>query len=311
MRNFYVKDILKSCNGQLISGRQDYPINNISIDSRTIQKGAFFFALKGANFDGHNFISQAVEKGAAGIIFENYENIPLDIAAIKVENTLTALGLAAKAYRRRFKNIKIAAITGSNGKTTTKEMLYSILSRKAKTAANKGNFNNQIGLPLSLFELDEDCKYAVFELGTSGFGEIDVLGSILSPNAAAITNIGYSHLESFDSPAGVFKEKVNLFKYIDRKGFAALNIDDVFLSRVERGGFYKSLTFAVSKEADVYANTFSFGESGSSFKLHYGAENIDIKIPQIGTCFIQDSVCAAAIAIGFGFSLSDIKEGLS
>ncbi|MDR0485252.1 MAG: UDP-N-acetylmuramoyl-tripeptide--D-alanyl-D-alanine ligase, partial [Elusimicrobiota bacterium] len=118
-------------------------------------------------------------------------------------------------------------------------------------------------------------------------------------------------LESFESPAGVFKEKVNLFKYIDNKGLAAINADDVFLSRVERGDFYKSVSFSISQEADVYAKSFLFSGDGTSFKLYCGSESIDIKIPQLGTFFIQDAVCAAALAFGLGFSLEEIEAGLS
>ncbi|MDR0822350.1 MAG: UDP-N-acetylmuramoyl-tripeptide--D-alanyl-D-alanine ligase [Endomicrobium sp.] len=319
MEGFYIKDLVKSTGGRLISGNPNLPITNISIDSRTIKKGDFFFAIKGENFDGHSFIPQIIELGAAGIVVSNPVNISKDIAVIEVADTISALGEAAKAYRDSFKSLKVAAITGSNAKTTTKEILFSILNRKAKTLANKGNFNNRIGLPLSIFELNSSYKYAVLEIGSSIFGEIDILANILSPNAATITNIGYSHLETFETPEGVFKEKKNIFKYLAKDGFIALNIDDEYLKTIAQrrhcgldpqSPTIKLIDFSMRNKASVYADNIIISKDGIAFILYIGADSIQINSTQKGETFIKNALCAGAIASGFGFSIYDIKAGI-
>ncbi|MDR3049126.1 MAG: UDP-N-acetylmuramoyl-tripeptide--D-alanyl-D-alanine ligase [Elusimicrobiota bacterium] len=330
MQDFFIKDLVNAAKANLISGSSDLPIQNISIDSRTIKEGDFFFAIKGENFDGHNFIPQAIEAGAAGIVVSKPINISKNIAIIEVSDTIIALGEAAKAYRNSFKNLKVAAITGSNGKTTTKEILFSILNRKYKTLANKGNFNNRIGAPLSIFELDSSYKYAVLEIGSSLFGEIDILANILAPDAAAITNIGCSHLETFQTPAGVFKEKKNIFKYLAKDGFIALNTDDEYLNTFRHcrlngcqahndrlidsndghSEFKKVIDFSIQNKASIYADNIKINKDGVSFILYIGSDSIPINSTQKGETFIKNALCAAAIASGFGFSINDIKIGI-
>ena len=236
MESFYLKDLINAVNGKFLTGNPNAPIESVSIDSRTIKKGETFFALKGANFDGHDFIDVVIERGASVIVYSKQDMVfPKNImnfpALIKVEDTLEALGALAKAYLTRFSDTKIFAITGSNGKTTTKEMLTSILNVRAKTLSNKGNFNNRIGLPLSVFNLSSEYKNAVFELGTSLKGEIATLGNIVCPDAAVITNIGYSHLETFVDPDGVFEEKKDLFDYVKNE-FDVSRSEEVFLKLI-------------------------------------------------------------------------------
>lgn len=314
MRGFFVKDLIYSTGGRLISGNPAGLIENISIDSRTIKKGSFFFALKGANYDAHDFVQSVADLGAKGIIvskdIKKLSNISDDFCIIRVKDTVEALGAAAKAYRNLFKDLKIAAITGSNGKTTTKELLYSILNAKEKTLANKGNFNNRIGLPLSIFELDDSYKYGVFEIGSSIFGEIDILSDILSPYGVAITNIGYSHLQEFKSLDGVYKEKKDIFKYLSKDGFIVLNKDDEFLARIDRNDFQKVIEFSIKNKTDIYADNISLDKDGVKFQLHIGKDFIDIDSNQKGEIFVKNALCAAALAYGFGFSIDDIKEGV-
>lgn len=171
MESFYLKDLVKAVKGKFLLGDPNIPVKSVSIDSRTVKKGQFYFALKGKNFDGHDFIKECIEREAGGIVYSRddidlakpFPNFP---AVVKVKDTLPALGDLAKAYRKRCGKIKVIGITGSNGKTTTKEMLASILGKKGKTVSNKGNFNNRIGLPLSVLNLQTDTEYAVFEMGT-------------------------------------------------------------------------------------------------------------------------------------------------
>jgi UDP-N-acetylmuramoyl-tripeptide--D-alanyl-D-alanine ligase len=314
MENFFVKDLLQNVNGKLIKGNMDLCAFGVSIDTRTIKKGEAYFALQGKHYDGHNFIKEAVSKGAAAIIYsdEKYDssNFKNSAAAIKVKDTLTALGNFAKAYKAKFKDIKIVGITGSNGKTTAKEILVSILSLKGKTLSNKGNFNNRIGLPISLFNLTSDAKYAVFEMGTSLFGEIKILADILRPNIGAITNIGYSHLETFLSPSGVFEEKKVLFDFIENSGFAVVNNDDTLLKTISFDSNFKVKTFALNAKADVFAKNIMLFNDRVEFKLFHKNDFIQISMRSKGVFNVSNALCASASALSFGFSLAEIKSGI-
>jgi len=221
MENINLNEIIKAADGAVTKGNPEININKIGIDSRTIEKDALFFAIKGKTLDGHNFIKDAVQKEVAAVIYstEGAEKNFSDAKTVfvRVKDTSLALETAAKLYKRKFKDLITVSITGSNGKTTTKEMLASILKQKAKTLNNQGNFNNRIGVPLTVFNLSYDTKYAVFELGTSEFGEIKVLTGITEPDYAVITNIGSSHLEFFKTQDNVLKEKREITEGLKQK----------------------------------------------------------------------------------------------
>jgi len=315
MESFYVKDLIKAVNGKFLLGDPNLPVKSVSIDSRSVKKGQFFFAIKGKNYDGHDFIKEAVEKEVSGIVYSeddaDFANpFPKFPSIIKVPDTEEALGNLAKAYRQRFDAVKIAGITGSNGKTTTKEMLASILKRKGKTISNKGNFNNRIGLPMSVLEMKSEHKYAVFEMGTSVHGEIKILSEILRPNVGIITNIGFSHLETFNSPEGVFREKRALLDNIADDGFIVLNNDDEFLKKIPHNNYSKIITFALYGGADIYAKNISLWADKPSFELHTASGFINIEMPVKGKFNIMNALAASAAAVGLGFGLDDIKEGV-
>ena len=305
-----IKMLVDAVGGKVINKIPKQTIKGISIDSRKIEKAQVFFAIKGDNFDGHDFINEAISKGAGAVVFS--KDIDIDpnsnVLLIKVGDTLKALGALSKKHRENSK-AKIVAVTGSNGKTTVKEMLFSILSIKGKTARNVGNFNNRIGLPLSVLQLDKDDKYGVFELGTSLFGEIEKLADILSPDAALITNIGYSHLETFVSPKAVFDEKKVLFDHIRAGGKAAINIDDYYLKQLVLK-YPNAVTFSLNNHsAAVYAKDIEIGKN-AIFELCAGGEIIKIKLPAKGEMNVLNAVSASAAAMAFGFNLDELKEGL-
>ncbi len=188
--------ILSSTHGRLISGKSGSVFSGVSTDTRKITKDEIFFALKGDNFDGEDFIKEAFNRGASGVVVESTSSQDLNgKVLIQVSSTLRALGDLASNWRMSFPDLKVAAITGSNGKTTTKEMTWSIVSLKHKTLKNTGNFNNLIGLPLTLFELKNENTAAVLEVAMNDFGEIRRLSEIARPDIGAITNIGHAHLE--------------------------------------------------------------------------------------------------------------------
>ena len=258
MENFYLSDLVSAVNGSFVIGDPHLPVHDIELDTRKIRKNSIFFAIKGNRFDGHDFINEAIEKEVSAVVYskenikisKNYQKIP---ALIKVKDTMFALEQLAVEYRKRNNNLTRIAITGSNGKTTTKEMLYSILSQKAKTLCNKGNFNNNIGVPLTIFNLTSDTKYGIFEIGTSNFGEIKNLANIVDPYCGIITNIGNSHLEFFKTPENVLKEKTDLIKFIDPSGFICINNDNSYLKNYKSNITKKTITFSLYGGSDVYA----------------------------------------------------------
>ena len=315
MESFYLKDLIKAVNGKFLLGDPNMIVKSVSIDSRTVKKGQFYFALVGKNYDGHDFIKDTIEREAGGII---YSKNNIDLAKpfphfpsiIKVDDTLLALGSLAQAYRKRCEKTKVIGITGSNGKTTTKEILSSILDKKAKTVWNKGNFNNRIGLPLSVLNLQLDTEYAVFEMGTSLHGEIKALSEIIMPDVGVITNIGKSHLETFGSTAGVFKEKRTLLENVSSDGFIVLNSDDEILRGISSKTYSKVITFALYGGADVYARNIILWAEKPKFELHINGSFTEVSMPVGGKFNIMNALAAAATASGLGFTLEEIKEGI-
>ncbi len=202
-----VRQIAQACAAVCIKCDEDIRIEDIVTDSRKVIPGSIFIALRGENFDGHNFVKQVMTSGAVCCVvdkdFDNTENLPV----IVVEDTFAALRDIAAFYRRQFE-VPAVAITGSVGKTSTKDMVANVLARKYKTLKTEGNFNNEIGLPLTAFRLSHDDEIAVFEMGMSAFGEISRLTRIAAPETAIITNIGFSHIEHLKSQENILKAKL-------------------------------------------------------------------------------------------------------
>ncbi|MDR1259922.1 MAG: UDP-N-acetylmuramoyl-tripeptide--D-alanyl-D-alanine ligase [Endomicrobium sp.] len=315
---FNLKDLIYSVNGKAIrwNSNSDILAKGVSIDSRIIQKEEVYFAIRGNYYDGHNFIKEAIENGAIAVVCSKdkskfIKHFINSCIVILVEDTIVALGSFAKAYRIKFKNVKIVGVTGSNGKTTTKEMIISIFNERGESFASKGNFNNRIGLPLSMFGLTSDIKYAVFELGTSLQGEIGILSDILKPDIGIITNIGFSHLRTFVSKKGVFQEKKKLFNNVKNNGFIIINNDDKFLSTIMiKSKNHKIITFALNTIADVYAKNVILNIKKTDFELFYKNSSVKISMHAKGTFNVLNALGAASCAIGFGFSLQEIKNGI-
>jgi UDP-N-acetylmuramoyl-tripeptide--D-alanyl-D-alanine ligase len=315
MEIFQLRDLIQVIDGEFIIGDPNLLVGGISIDSRTIRKGEAYFAIKGERYDGHDFIKEAVDKGASVIVYSNKNLKPFTPflkfpAMVKADNSTVALGKFAKYYRRKFKNISIVGITGSNGKTTTKEILFSILNHKGKTLSNKGNFNNRIGLPLSIFNLMSQYQYAIFETGTSLYGEIEMLSDILMPDIAVITNIGFSHLETFISPEGVFKEKKILVEKVKENGCLIINNDDKFLRTITDVGARKIITFGLDCQADVTAENIKLFPHQTVFNICFNKQSLEVFMPACGKFNVYNALSAAACALGLGLSLKDIKDGI-
>ena len=315
MEKFFLNDIINSTKGEFLSGDPHAAVSNISIDTRTLAKGDYFLALQGKNYDGNNFIKQAIDKKAGGLIM-SLDVIDLDSSIpafptfpsiIKVVDTLKALGDIAGAYRRKWK-IPVVAITGSNGKTTTKEMLYSILSLANDTLSNKGNLNNQIGVPLTLLNLSSKHSYAVIELGTSWPGEIERLSDITAPDIGIITNIGATHLENFKNMDGVFEEKRKLIEKLPIGGTAILNIDDPYLA--EYDAKRECITFGLSEKAMIRAKNIRLWPDLPSFEADIGGTHVHVRLPVHGKFNIYNALAASAAAVKLGISTDLIIKGL-
>ena len=315
MENFYLSDLINAVKGAFIIGDPHIPITEIELDTRKIKKNSVFFAIKGKNLDGHDFINEAIEKQASVIVYskddikiqKDYQKIP---ALVKVKDTLKALEQLAVEYRKRNKDLIRIAITGSNGKTTTKEMLYSILSQKDKTLCNKGNFNNNIGVPLTIFNLEANTKYGIFEIGTSNFGEIKHLANMVDPFCGIITNVGNSHLEFFKTPENVLKEKTDLIQAIDSKGFICINNDNQYLKNYKSNITKKYITFSLYGGSDVYAKNLKLWLDKPIFDLYIDGKHETVELSMKGKFNIINALGAASVAYGLGFNIEEIKEGL-
>jgi UDP-N-acetylmuramoyl-tripeptide--D-alanyl-D-alanine ligase len=314
MEPCYLSELLPCAN----ESDKNILVKGISIDSRTILKDEIYFAIEGKNYDGHDFISDAISKGACVVVYskDSYFDRCVNankIVMLKTTNTVVTLGEAARAYIKKFKNIKKVAITGSNGKTTTKEMLSSILKTKGKTLSNKGNYNNRIGLPLSIFNLTSDVEYAVFEMGTSVFGEIKILSDIVKPQVGVITNIGFSHIEAFKCLNGVLKEKINLFYSINENDVIVINDDDENLRNLSNKELKNRKIIKYSLQtvnSDVYARDIRVSQNKINFTLCYNNKSEDIFIHANGIFNVLNALAATSCSIALGIPLIDIKAGL-
>ncbi len=302
-----VKDIARVTGGQLFSEKKDAVIKGFSIDSRTIVPGQFFIAVKGKNFDGHDFAGDAVDKGASGLVVEYpLKALPMEKVdhVIVVEDAREAMGMIAAEIRSRV-NIPVICVTGTNGKTTLKGILSRILSSGYRVLESRKSYNNVIGLSLTLFDLDPSHDMAVLELGTNHPGEIAKLARIARPTAAIITNIGDGHLEYFVDREGVFKEKIHLLEFLPPSGVAFLNKDDVFLSGGDRQGVVKKF-YGLSDGCDFRISDVVKRGNGYSFSLN-GKEYF---IPLEGEHNVHNAAVAIAAAEHLGVNRENIQKKL-
>jgi len=301
--------------GAVIYNPDDFrKATSISTDTRTIKKDSIFFALKGNKFDGHNFINEAAAKGASAVVInksrlKDFDKVNCTI--VTVRNTILSYGDLARTWRGRLRS-KVIAITGSNGKTTTKEMLSALLGRYHTISKTLANNNNHIGVPLTIFSADNSHDYLILELGTNHFGEIAYTSSIASPDLAVITNIGDSHLEFLVDRNGVAKEKLALFNATDqRNGKVFLNIEDPIL-RKKASSYKNVITFGFNENADVKGELFRSKNSDKPFiKIKKGRKVIKAELPVYGNSNVKNFLIAAAVALEAGLTPEQITDAVS
>lgn len=311
-----ISEICEATKGKLMSGNLNTMVSGISTDSRKINAGEFFVPIKGENFDGHDFIQSAVDRGAAGLFVEStkVEKIKSQnkAAVIEVENAKYAMGELARYYRKRF-HLPVIAITGSNGKTSTKEMTASILGAKYNVLKSEGSFNNDIGLPLTLFQLNKKHQMAVLEMGMNNYGEIRRMVSIIPPNIGVVTNVTETHIEFFGSLHNIAKAKFELLESMTEKNTAVLNADDSRVSEFASETKAKAVFFGMkSTKADFSASNIQFitDPYGLEFILTTPKGNEKIYLPVLGEHQVSNALASVAAAWQIDPDIEMIKEGL-
>ncbi|TDV69969.1 UDP-N-acetylmuramoyl-tripeptide--D-alanyl-D-alanine ligase [Pseudomonas sp. LP_7_YM] len=291
----------------------DASFDGVSIDSRAINPGQLFVALTGPNFDGHDYMDQVAAKGAVGALVER-EMPGSALPQLIVGDTRKALAQLGAMNRNAFINKPMAAITGSSGKTTVKEMLASILRTRGSVLATRGNLNNELGVPLTLLELEPEFDAAVIELGASRIGEIAFTVSLTKPHVTVITNAGTAHVGEFGGPDKIVEAKGEILEGLDARGIAVLNRDDkAFDIWFARAGARKVLSFSSnSSEADLYASDVGIDARGCpAFTLHSPSGSAQVQLNLLGAHNVANALAAAAAAHALNVSMPDIVAGLN
>ena len=286
----------------------DREFAGISTDTRTLGEGELFFALQGPNFDGHDYVSVALERGAAGAVVTHQTKDV--VAQLHVDDTKAALGRFGAAWRAEH-NVTVVGVTGSNGKTTLKELIAACLAQEATTLATHGNLNNDIGVPLMLARIDESHRFAVIEMGANHAGEIAYLVSLANPDVVVITNAGAAHLEGFGSIEGVAHAKGEILENPQRPRAAVLNADDRYFDYWQsRVTDTRCISFGFSDQADVRATDITPHATGSDFTLHAGEVSTAISLPLAGVHNVRNACAAAAVALALDVPMDSIRAGL-
>src|SRR5438067_9125021 len=306
-----VLQIAELSGARLEQGAGKISIERISTDSRTIKKGELYVALRGENFDGHKFVEATAKAGAAGAIVDLKWNgkVPAKFAIIRAEDTLLTYQNLAANYRKAL-SIKVLAITGSNGKTSTKDFAASVLGRKFRVTKTQGNFNNHVGLPRTVLEATSNDEVAVWEIGMNHPGEVAPLAKITAPDAAIITNIGVAHIEFMGTREAIAKEKGALAEAVPAEGTVILNADDPFSQGIA-AQTRAHVIFAGTKEGMVRAIDIQQSADGSEFTIIEGAHRCRAQLPVPGLHMVQNALLAVAAARAFGLSLEEAAAGLA
>lgn len=290
------------------SVQSDKTINRISLDSRNIDENTLFFAIKGERFDAHDFAKQVAENGAAALVC--HKKVDVSCPVIYVDDTKNALLKLSSYYRSKFKDLILIGLTGSVGKTTTKEMTACVMEQKYKTLKTEGNFNNEIGMPKTLFRIEKDTECAVIEMGMSEFGEISALSNAALPNCAIISNIGVSHIENLGSRDGIFKAKLEMLEGLKKGSPLVLNGDDDKLSTVKNSDF-KVLFFGINNpKCDVRAVDIKEEELHTGFTVLCKECTQKITLPTVGIHNVYNALAAITVGLCFGVTLEQAANGL-
>ena len=311
MKNMTLANIAAACGGTYHGNEEDQnkEVLSITTDSRKAEPGCLFIAIRGERVDGHDFVDSVFEKDALCVLSE--QELPEAKGNyILTESTLQAIKDIAEFYLKQLQ-IPVVGITGSVGKTSTKEVIASVLKEKYRTLKTQGNFNNELGLPLTVFRLRDEDEIAVLEMGISDFGEMTRLAKIARPDTCVITNIGTCHLENLGDRDGVLKAKTEIFKYLKKDGHIVLNGDDDKLCTVKEYEGIKPVFFGMEADKDIYADEIvSRGLKGMTCRIHVGGESFVTDIPMPGRHMVYNALAATAVGRIYGLTLEQIRHGI-
>jgi len=320
MNSCYLSQLAPALDAELVG--KDLTVSRIFIDSRRACHGGLFVALRGPHFDAHDYLGEAIKQGAVAAVVERQalskinesrlkENQLADIPKLIVSDSRKALGDLAR-FNRQHLDTRIVAITGSSGKTTVKEMTATILQGQGKTHATRGNFNNEIGAPLTLLEMKSEHEYAVVELGANHAGEIAYTAGITRPEVALVNNVSAAHLEGFGDLQGVARAKGEIFSEIKSGGVAVINLDDDFAEFWMKSIRHATLTYSRSKAADVTASEVSLDENQCArFELKYDGAQVSVRLSLAGLHNVSNALAAASCCLALGVPLQNIATGLA
>ncbi|MBS7457745.1 UDP-N-acetylmuramoyl-tripeptide--D-alanyl-D-alanine ligase [Coralloluteibacterium stylophorae] len=307
MRRVQLAQLAAWCDGRIVGA--DVAIDAVAIDSRAVASGALFVALRGERVDGHDFVPAAADAGAAAALVEREVDAALpQLLVADAERALAGIAAGIQAAR----TTRVAAITGSNGKTTVKTMLGAILARAGRAYANPGNRNNEIGLPLAVLDAPEDADFAVYEMGAGKPGDIAYLTAVARPHVALVNNVAPAHLERMGSLLGVAETKGAIYRALPEDGVAVINADDAFAPYFrELAGDRRVLDVGLEASAAVTASDIVADAAGSRFRLHAPEGAIDVALPFAGRHNVRNALAAAACALGLGAGLDAVRDGLA
>ena len=311
MKNLTLENITQACHG-VYFGAADamyQEVISVTTDSRRLEEGCLFVPIAGERVDGHKFIPDVMAKGALATLSEKILE-DADFPYILVESTRQAVKDIAEFYLEQL-HIPVVGITGSVGKTSTKEVIASVLKEKYRTLKTQGNFNNELGLPLTIFRLRDEDEIAVLEMGISDFGEMSRLARVAKPETCVITNIGTCHLENLGDRDGVLKAKTEIFSFLKPDGHILLNGDDDKLSAVKEYNGILPVFFGLNKKNPVYADEIvSHGLKGMSCRIHLDGDSFEVMIPMPGCHMVYNALAAAAVGRIYGLTNEEIRRGI-
>lgn len=312
--NLTLNEVIKASNGEILFKNCDGIFNKVSTDTRKIEKGSLFIALKGENFNGNDYVVEAIKKGASVIIVDEVKFDSKDLnnncVIIKVDDTKLALGAIAKYYREKL-GIKVVGITGSTGKTSTKDLVAAFLSGKYSVFKTKGNFNNEIGLPLMILELDSSYDVAVLEMGTNNFNEIHRLANIAMPDIATITNIGVSHIENLKTRENILKEKLSITDFFKDNNPLVINNENDMLQKIKEDNRFKLEKVGYNEECEVYAKNIDLTEKTTSFDaVTKTGESYRFTLNMVGKHNVLNALLGIQISRELGVTFEEMNEGL-
>jgi UDP-N-acetylmuramoyl-tripeptide--D-alanyl-D-alanine ligase len=311
MRRCTLEEVARFSGGRLIQGDPALSVDRLHTDTRTLGAGDCFVALRGDRFDGHTFVRDVRDRGAVAAVVSNrtLPDVPADLGLVEVHDTLEALQLFAATYRRLL-SVRTIGVTGSSGKTSTKEFIAAALRTRFRTKATKGNLNNHIGVPLTLLDLEEDDEFGVVEMGMSHPGEIAALARMAAPRIGVISSIGPAHIEFFSHQLAIAEEKAELIAALPADGVAVMHGEDQWCRQIAYRSRARVVWVGDAPDATWRAEEVAVTPAGISFRLQHGGESVPVRLPVFNRVMVANALLAAAVGGECGLALEEIARGL-